>query len=191
MLLGLPLLDVAGWGGIYSHQPNCSRWRSYWRWAHRTVRCATGQCPMCRHNTLSLGLRAGRPLEALSSCGTGQSGAPLTFCSDFCRVTVLQCSPVRVDRCAQIVVAPLVHRTVRWYIGQSAAPGKPEAGEFGVYDPWCTGHCLVVHRTVRCARPGNTSVSFLLLLLNPNLFFILVCVELFGTCRMYTLEQTS
>jgi hypothetical protein len=27
MLLGLPHLEVAGWGGIYSHQPNCSRWR--------------------------------------------------------------------------------------------------------------------------------------------------------------------
>jgi hypothetical protein len=26
MLLGLPLLEVAGWGGIYSHQPFCSRW---------------------------------------------------------------------------------------------------------------------------------------------------------------------
>jgi hypothetical protein len=26
-LLGLPPLEVAGWGGIYSHQPNCSRWR--------------------------------------------------------------------------------------------------------------------------------------------------------------------
>jgi hypothetical protein len=27
MLLGLPPLEVAGWGGIYKHQPNCSRWR--------------------------------------------------------------------------------------------------------------------------------------------------------------------
>jgi hypothetical protein len=25
MLLGLPPLGMAGWGGIYSHQPNCSR----------------------------------------------------------------------------------------------------------------------------------------------------------------------
>jgi hypothetical protein len=72
-----------------------------------------------RHVTLSLGLGAGRSLEALSSCGTGQSGAPLTFCSDFCRVTVLNSSPVRVDRCAQIAVAPLVHQTIRWHTGQS------------------------------------------------------------------------
>jgi hypothetical protein len=26
MLLGLPHLEMAGWGGIYSHQPSCSRW---------------------------------------------------------------------------------------------------------------------------------------------------------------------
>jgi hypothetical protein len=75
--------------------------------------------PVRRHVTLSLGLGAGRPLEALYSYGTGQSGAPLTFSSNFCRVTVLHCSSVRVDRCAQIAVAPLVHRTVRWCTGQS------------------------------------------------------------------------
>jgi hypothetical protein len=40
-----------------------------------SVRCATGQCPVCRHVIFPLGLGAGRPLEALSSCGTGQSGA--------------------------------------------------------------------------------------------------------------------
>jgi hypothetical protein len=26
MLLGLPHLEVSGWGGIYSHQPKTSRW---------------------------------------------------------------------------------------------------------------------------------------------------------------------
>jgi hypothetical protein len=77
MLLGLPHIEVAGWGGIYSHQPNCSRWRRLLAMgALDSVWCATGQCPVRRHVTLSLGLGAGRPLEALSSCGTGQSGAP-------------------------------------------------------------------------------------------------------------------
>jgi hypothetical protein len=97
-----------------------------WRWTHRTVRCATGQCSVCRHVILPLGLRASRPLEALSSCGTGQSGAtpdspvpPLTNCSDFCRVHYAALFTVRVDRCAQIVVALLAHRTVRWPTGQS------------------------------------------------------------------------
>jgi hypothetical protein len=78
MLLGLPVIEVAGWGGIYSHQQNCSRWRSLLAMgAPDSVRCATGQCPVRRHVILPLGLEVGRPLEALSSCGTGQSGATL------------------------------------------------------------------------------------------------------------------
>jgi hypothetical protein len=54
---------------------------------------------------------------------------------------------------------------------------KPEAEEFRLYGPWCTGHCPVAHRTVRCARPRQPSVSFAPFLLNPNLIFLLVCVE--------------
>jgi hypothetical protein len=67
MLVGLPHLEVAGWGGIYSHQPNCSRWRRL------LAKGAPDSLVRC-HVILSLGPRAGRPLEALSSCGTGQSG---------------------------------------------------------------------------------------------------------------------
>jgi hypothetical protein len=52
---------------------------------HRT---GTVPCPVRRHITQPLGFGAGRPLEALSSYGTGQSGAPLTFYSDFCHDTV-------------------------------------------------------------------------------------------------------
>jgi hypothetical protein len=61
---------------------------------------------------------------------------------------------------------------------------KPEAEQFrvvlpGAPDtvPWCIGHCLVAHRTVRCARPGQPSVSFAPFFLNPILDFLLVCVE--------------
>jgi hypothetical protein len=36
---------------------------------------------------------------------------------------------------------------------------KPEGEEFEVDPPWCTGHCPVVHRKVRCARPWSSSVS--------------------------------
>jgi hypothetical protein len=43
---------------------------------HRT---GTVPCPVRRHVTQLLGFRAGRPLEALSSCSTGQSDAPLTL----------------------------------------------------------------------------------------------------------------
>ena len=39
---------------------------------HRT---GTVRCPVRRHVTQLLGFGAGRPLEALSSCGTEQSNA--------------------------------------------------------------------------------------------------------------------
>jgi hypothetical protein len=76
MLLGLPHFEMAGWGGIYSHQPSCSRWGRLLSMGapdspvrHRTC---TVPCPVRRHVSQLLGLGAGRPLEALSSCGTGQ-----------------------------------------------------------------------------------------------------------------------
>jgi hypothetical protein len=37
---------------------------------------------------------------------------------------------------------------------------KPEGEEFEVDPAWCTGHYPMAHRTVRCARPGFSSVSF-------------------------------
>jgi hypothetical protein len=132
------------------------------RWAHRTVRCASARSPGGRNVILPLGLGAGRPLEALSSCGTGQSGAPLTFCSDI-RIILftLQSRLLRADsRCFAGTPDSLVN-----YSG--AAPGKPEAEEFEVDPPWCTGHYPVAHRTVRCARPGSTSVSFAPFHLSP------------------------
>jgi hypothetical protein len=67
MLLGLPHLEVAGWGGIYSHQPNYSRWKK------AAGDGCTGQSGAPPHHPLDR-VGAGRPLEALSSCGTGQSG---------------------------------------------------------------------------------------------------------------------
>jgi hypothetical protein len=58
-----------------------------------------------------------------------------------------------------------------------AAPEKPEGEELEVDPHWYTGHCPVAHRTIWCARPGSTSVSFCSFLLNPGLYFLLVCVE--------------
>jgi hypothetical protein len=86
MLLGLPHLEMVGWGGIYSHQPSCSRWGRLLAMGapdspvrHRK---GTVPCPVPHHVSQLLGLGAGRPLEAFSSRGTGQSSAPLTLRSD-------------------------------------------------------------------------------------------------------------
>jgi hypothetical protein len=105
-------------GGIYSPQPATSRWG--WLLAmgapdslvrHRTD---TIGCPVRRHVTQLLGFGSSRSLEALSSCGTGQSGgtpdrsyslsgASLTLRSNSAR-TILHCSSelaaFAVDCCA-------------------------------------------------------------------------------------------
>jgi hypothetical protein len=90
-----------------------------------TVRCTS-------HVTQPLGFGSYRPLEALSSSGTGQcgaaldrhcsvSGAPLTGGSDSAR-TVLHCSfdspAFAVDRCAK-------ESLLRWCTGQSG--GTPDS----------------------------------------------------------------
>jgi hypothetical protein len=60
---------------------------------------------------------------------------------------------------ALIVVAPLgAPDSLVNYSGLRQQ--KPEGEEFEVDPPWCTGHCPVAHWTVRCARPGFSSVSY-------------------------------
>jgi hypothetical protein len=115
------------WSGvIYSPQPPHSRWG----WllsmgALDTVRCAS-------HVTQPLGFGRCRPLESLSSSGTGQSGAvpdrdysvsgaPLTGGSDSAR-TVHHCSSESstfvVDRCTKELL-------LCWCTGQSG--GTPDS----------------------------------------------------------------
>jgi hypothetical protein len=137
--------------------------------------------PVRRHVILPLGSEAGRPLEASSSCGTGQSGVtpdspvpPLTAALTSAAITVPHCSyqsrPLRADsRCsAGAPDSPVAHWTVRWIIAELRL-GNTKVKSLS----WFT----LVHRTVWCARPGQPSVSFCSFLLKPNLFFWLVCVE--------------
>jgi hypothetical protein len=58
----------------------------------------TVQCPVRHHVTQPLEFRAESTVGALSSCGTGQSGAPLTFCSDFCYALFTVAGTFAVDR---------------------------------------------------------------------------------------------
>jgi hypothetical protein len=62
-----------------------------------------------------------------------------------------------------------------------ATSEKPEAEEFEVDPPWCTGHCLVVHRTLSGGTPDSpvrqTREHFGFLcsfLFEPFLIFVLV-----------------
>jgi hypothetical protein len=56
MLLGFPHFEVAGWGGIYSHQPSCRRWG-------RLLAMGAPDSPVRRHVTQPLGLGVRRLLE--------------------------------------------------------------------------------------------------------------------------------
>ena len=108
-----------------------------------TVRCAS-------HVTQPLGFERRRPLEALSSSGTGQVLFTVRCASDGCSAltrTVVHCSSessaFAVDRCAK-------ESLLRWCTGQSggtpdslmnysgAWPQKPEGGEFAAVRSWCT-----------------------------------------------------
>jgi hypothetical protein len=128
------------------------------RWAHRTVRCAshvTQPLGFWRFWLLERWLHVTSDSPVLHQIGTVHCLVRLWRLLWLLRAlfTLLQTTV------ALLVVAPLgAPDSPVNYSG--AAPEKPEGEEFRLYGPWCTGHCPVAHRTVRCARPGLSSVSF-------------------------------
>jgi hypothetical protein len=141
------------------------------RRAHRTVLCATGHCLVRqpRHPSVRV-----QPLELLT---TGALDSPVVHqtVSVHCPVRLL--APALTLR-AQFALFTFADerwrasRCSRWHTGQSGATPEspvnysrepiPETRRWQVWSdsPWRTGHCPVVHRTVRCARPGQPSVFF-------------------------------
>jgi hypothetical protein len=130
-----------------------------WLWAHRT---GTVHCPVHATSAHPLGFWAVDRWSCLSSCCTGQHGAtpdsPVP--SDFCALT----SAVTLQRTVALCRVDRWRRELllRWLTGQSGGtpdspvnysggcPGILECGWFGVVRAWCTRHCLVAHRIVRC-----------------------------------------
>jgi hypothetical protein len=75
MLLELPHLEVAGWGGIYSHQPSCSRWG-------RLLSMGAPDSPVRQPRHPTVRVLKVLTVGALTSCHTEQSGAaPDRYCS--------------------------------------------------------------------------------------------------------------
>jgi hypothetical protein len=101
-------VDVGGWLLVMGASDSLVR--------HQT---GTVGCPVRRHVTQLLGFGSSRTLELLYSCGTGQSGAPLTSAltsGAHCSRTVQssQSTIARVSRCsAGASDSPVAHRTVR------------------------------------------------------------------------------
>jgi hypothetical protein len=108
-----------------------------WRWAHRT---GPVHCPVRRQVTQPLGFWSSRPFASLSSCGIGQSGAPLTLCFDsaaalFIYQPLLQSTVAWSSRCsAGAPDSPVAHRTVRWILVECAC-WNPRVAFWTLYDP--------------------------------------------------------
>jgi hypothetical protein len=166
------MLGVVVVGGIYSPQPPNGRWG----WllsmgAPDTVRCAARHPTVRVQNQSTIGelvLLWHRTVR----CHTGHCSVRLWLYSDFWHALFMHCSHFCSRPLRWIVVAP---RCTGQSGGTPDSPvncsgrrlEKPESGWFELYGPstpdtvwWCTGHCLVAHRTVRCAVPQHTLVSF-------------------------------
>jgi hypothetical protein len=169
-----------GWLGVFiTPTTKVAVGEGYYRMAHRTVWCATGYCLVRqpRHPTVRV-----RPLELLTS---GPPDSPVVH-----RTVTIHC-PVRLlapaltssragAHCSAFIVRcrrPLALCS-RYSAGapdspvnySGAAPRIPKGGKFRVGFPSAPD-------TVRCARPGHTSIVFCSLYLNPFLVFLLVCCE--------------
>jgi hypothetical protein len=129
MAENLDALKCGGWGVFIAPTTKLTVAEGFCRMEHRTVRCATGHCPVRqpRHQAVRV-----RPLELLT-CGppdssvvhrTGPVHCPvhhlrlLWLLHVQSRTVAFYCS-VADDRWREVAVAPLLHRTVRCYTGQS------------------------------------------------------------------------
>jgi hypothetical protein len=171
----LGLLEWRWLWGIYSPQPPIQPL------VQAAVDGRTEQCPVRQPRHPTVRVLTVLTVGALSSCGTGQSGAqpdrhcsvsgaPLTAALTSAR-TVLHCSRCRrplepivalASRCSAGAPDSLVN-----YNGVALL--KPKGGKFEVIRPWCTGHCPV--------RPTRVLFGFFCsFLLNPKFdLFIGLC----------------
>jgi hypothetical protein len=129
MAENLDAIKCGGWGVFIAPTTNMAVGEGFCRMAHRTVWCATGHCPVHQPRHQVVGFR---PLELLTG-GPPDSLVVHRTVTVHCPVRLLapaltlraqsrtvHCSYSFCRRpLAQIAVAPLAHRTVRCYTGQS------------------------------------------------------------------------
>jgi hypothetical protein len=161
--------------GIYSPQPPIQPL------GQDAIDGRTGQClvrqprhPTVRVLTVSI-------VGVLSSCGTRQSGAapdkhcslygaPSSGCSDFARTVRALCVVRRPLESTVALASRCSAGAPDSPVNYSGAPFlKPEGGKFEVIRPWAPDSPVRQTRVL-----FGLFCSFLL---NPNLIFLLVCVE--------------
>jgi hypothetical protein len=166
MLLGLPHLEMAGWVVFIATNHLVAIREGCWRWAHRTVRCATGQtlflfrCATTSPNRWSFVFLRHRTVRCHMTSRLWLLPCTVAHCS------TLQSRPLRADsRC------PLANRTPDCPVNYSGVRLRfLESGWFELYGPGAPD-------TVRCAILQHTQVLLLRLNCVPNLILLLVCVE--------------
>jgi hypothetical protein len=139
--------------------------------AHRTVWYATGHCSVRQPRHQAVGFR---PLELLT---TGPPDSPVVHQTGPVHCPVCHLMPALTSACAGARCSVTLFLYRRLLSRMTVAPlGTPDSpvNYSGVASlnsrrwqvqsgtPWCTGHCPMVHLTVRCARPGQPSVALLL-----------------------------
>jgi hypothetical protein len=109
MLLGLPHLEVAGWGGIYSHQPKSSRW-----WSLLAKGAPDSPVP---HRTVSGAPPRHPPVRAWSWSTVGGFVLlwPVIYSGD---------APGKPEGEEFELKHPGAPYTVRWHTGQSGVPDQ-------------------------------------------------------------------
>jgi hypothetical protein len=196
----LDALKCGGWGGIYSPNHQNDRWWGLLSYGapdsmvrHRTLSGAPATSPgrwvptVGASDNGATGQSGGAP-DRSSSLSGAPSGPALTSAraDAHCSVSLFLCRwPL-----ARVAVAPF--GTPDSPVNYSGAT-SPNSRRWRVWSwvPWCTGHCPVGHRTVRCARPGLPFGCLLLFLFEPFLGLFIGLCWTFGTCKTYNLEQTS
>jgi hypothetical protein len=167
----LDALNGGGWGVFIAPTTKTAVGEGCCRWAHQTVLYATGHCPVRQSCHPTVRVLTVLTVGALTAWATGQSGvAPDSHCSlsgapSGAALTLRELS-AHCSRCRRPLESTVALGS-RCSTGtpdspvnySGARPQKPEGEEFEVDPPWCTGHCPVAHQTVRCTRPGFTSVS--------------------------------
>jgi hypothetical protein len=141
------------------------------RWAHQTVRCATGHCPVCQPRHPTVRVLTVSTVGALTSCRTGQSGVAPDRC---CSLSGAPLTPALTSACTVHSLFTLLQTTVALLAVASlgapdssvnysgAALQKPEGGKFEGVRPWAPD--TVRWHTRQSGALDQGSLRFLLLL---------------------------
>jgi hypothetical protein len=145
-LKNLDAWSGGGWGVFIAPPTKVAVGEAVYRRAHRTVRCATGHCPVRQPRHPTVRVLKILTVGALTSCRTEQSSAAPDRC---CSLSGAPLTPALTSACTVYTFADdlcFVSRCSAWCTGQSggtpdspvnysgAAPEKPKGEEFRLYN---------------------------------------------------------